>query len=163
MLGMSRVRAALHWMAFAAAIFRCSPKLSLRSSITPRYLMLVFHSTSCSPRMILGYRKYLLSVTSKDSVFSGAIFRPLLSNHRFARQRLSLILSSRIVTSSAVHTTSASSAKPMMLVPAGKSMRRKSSYMTFQTSEPTRDRNTRTDRTRSKHHRLQHLCSIRTT
>ena len=42
-------------------------------------------------------------------------------------------------TVSAAHTTSASSAKPMMLVPAGRSMRRKSSYMTFQTSGTTRD------------------------
>ena len=53
--------------------------------------------------------------------------------------RLSLILSSRIPMSSAAHTTSASSAKLMMLVPAGRSMRRKSSYMTFQISGPTRD------------------------
>ena len=46
---------------------------------------------------------------------------------RFARHRLSLILSSRILTLSAAHTTSASSAKPMMLDPAGWSMRRTSS------------------------------------
>ena len=73
----------------------------------------------------------LLSVTSKAPVFSGSIFKPLLSNQRFMRHRLSLILSSRIPTSSAAHTTSASSAKPMMLVPAGSSKRRKSAYMTF--------------------------------
>ena len=103
----------------------------LRSNCTPRYLMLFFHLISCSPRTILGYLKDLLSVTSKASVFSGAIFRHLLSNERFAHHRLSLILSSRILTSSAAHTTNASSAKPMMLVPAGNSMRRKSSYMTF--------------------------------
>ena len=77
--------------------------------------------------------------TSKASVFSGAICRHLLSKQRFARHRLSLILSSRILKSSAVHTTSASSAKPMMLVLAGRSMRRKSSYVTLQTSRPTRD------------------------
>ena len=46
-----------HSMALAAAIFSCSLKLSLRSCCTPRYLMLVFHSTSCSPRTILGYWK----------------------------------------------------------------------------------------------------------
>ena len=86
-----------------------------------------------SPRTIFGYLKDLLSMTSKASVFSGAIFRHLPSNQRFARHRLLLILSSRIVTSSAAHTTSASSAKPMMLVPAGRSMRRKSSYMKFPT------------------------------
>ena len=55
-------------------------------------------------------------VTSKPSVFSGAISRLLLSNQRFACRRLSLILSSRIPTSSAAHTRSASSAKPMMFV-----------------------------------------------
>ena len=57
-----------------------------------------------------------MSMTSKASVFSAAIFRHLLCNQRFARHRLSLILSSRIPTSSAVHTTSASSAKPIMLI-----------------------------------------------
>ena len=45
-------------------------------------------------RAILGYLKDLLSVISKVSVFSGAILRHLLSNQRFARYRLSLILSS---------------------------------------------------------------------
>ena len=65
---------------------------------------------------------------SEASVFSGAIFRPLLANQRFARHRLLLILSSRILMSSAAHT-SASSAKLMTLVPAGRSMRRKSSYI----------------------------------
>ena len=139
MLGMSRVRAAPHWMTLAVATCRCLPKLSLRSNYTPKYLMLFFHSISCSPRTIFGYWKDLLSVTSKISVFSGAIFRHLLSNQRFARQRLSFILSCRIPTSSVAHTTSASSAKPMMLVPAGRSMRRKPSYMTFRTSGPTRD------------------------
>ena len=72
-------------------------------------------------------------------VFSGAIFRPLLSNQRITRHKISLILSSRIPMSSAAHTTSALSAKPMMLIPAGSSKRRKSSYVTFQTSGPTRD------------------------
>ena len=96
-----------------------------------------FPSTSCSPRTILGYWKDLLSVTSKASVFSGEIFRYLLSNQRSARHRLSLKLNSRILTSSAPHTTSASSAKTMMLVPASRSMRRESSYMTFQTSGST--------------------------
>ena len=120
MLGMSRVRTTPHWMALAVAICRCSPKLSLRSNCTPRYLMLFFHLISCSPRAIFGYWKDLLSVNSKASVFSGAIFRPLLSNQRFARHRVSLILSSRILTLSAAHTSSATSAKPMMLVPAGR-------------------------------------------
>ena len=101
--------------------------------------MLFFHSILCSPRTIFGYWKDLLSVTSKAFVFSGTIFRSLLSNQCFARQRLSLILSSRIPTLSAAHTTSASSEKPMMLVPAGRSMRRKSSYMMLQKSGPTRD------------------------
>ena len=94
-------------MALAAAILRCSTKLSLRSNCTPRYFILVFHSTSCSPRTILRYWKDLLSVTSKASVFSGAIFRPLLSNQRFDCRRILLILSSRIPTSSVAHTTSA--------------------------------------------------------
>ena len=40
------------------------------------------------------------------------------------------------LASSALHTTSASSAKAMMLVSAGRSMRRKLSYMTFQTCGP---------------------------
>ena len=44
----------------------------------------------------------LLSVTSKASVFSGAIFTHLLSNQRFARHRLSLIFSSRILTQQVV-------------------------------------------------------------
>ena len=65
------------------------------------------------------------------------LFRHLLSYQRFVRHRLPLIRSFRILTSSAAHTTSASSAKPMMLVPAGRSRRWKSSYMTFQTSGPT--------------------------
>ena len=134
MLGMSRVRAAPHWMALAVAICRCSQKLSLRTKCTLRYLMLFFHSISCSPRTIFGYLKDLLFVISKASVFSGAVFRHLLSNQRFALYRLSLILSFRILTSSAAHATSASSAKPMILVPTRRSMRRKSSYMTFQTS-----------------------------
>ena len=137
--GISRAKFIPHWIALVAAIFTCSPKLSLRSSCTPRYLMLIFHLTSCSPRRILGYWKDLLSVTSKTSVFYGAILRPLLSNQRLDRHRLSLILSSRISTSSVVHTASASSAKPTMLVPAGRSMSRNSSYMTFQTSGPNRD------------------------
>ena len=51
----------------------------------------------------------------------------------------SLILSSGILTSSSAHTTSASSMKPIMLDPAGRPMRRKSSYMTFQTSGHTRE------------------------
>ena len=118
MLGMSRAKRAPHRMALAVAICRCSPKLSLRSNCTPRYLMLVFHSTLCSSKTILGYWKDLLSVTSKASVFSGAILRPLLSNQCFAPHRLLLTLSTMIPTSSAAHTTSASSAKPMMLVPA---------------------------------------------
>ena len=88
---------------------------------------------------ILGYLKDLLSMIINASVFSGAIFRHPLSKQRFARHRLSLILSSRILTSSAAHMTSASSAKPIMLDPAGRFMRRKSSYMTFQTSGPTGD------------------------
>ena len=86
-------------------------------------LMLFLHSISCFLRTIFRYWKGLLSVTSKASVFSGAIVRPLPSNQRFARHRLSLILSFRIPTSSVAHTTSASSAKPTMLVPAGRSMR----------------------------------------
>ena len=61
-----------------------------------RYLILVFHLNSFSPRTILGYWKDLLFVTCKASVYSGVIFRPLLSNQLFARHRLSLILSSRI-------------------------------------------------------------------
>ena len=60
-------------------------------------------------------------MTRKASVFSGAIFRPLLSNRRVSHHRLLLVLSLRILTSSAGHTTSASSAKPMMLVTAGSS------------------------------------------
>ena len=62
-------------------------------------------------------------MASKASVFSGAIFTPLPSNQRFARHRLSLILSSRIMSSSAAHTISASSAKLMMLVPLGSFLR----------------------------------------
>ena len=139
MLGISRAKFAPHWIALAAAIFRCSQKLSLRSSCAPRYLMLVFYSSSCTPRTILGYWKDLLSVKSKALVFSRAIFSPLPSYQRFTRHRHPLILSFRILTSSAAHTTIASSAKPTMLILAGRSMRRKSSYMTFQTSGPTRD------------------------
>ena len=56
----------------------------------------------------------------------------------FCPPRLSSILNSRILTSSAAHT-SASSAKPMIVVPAGRSKRRKSSYMTLQTGGGTRD------------------------
>ena len=104
MFGISRAKFAPNWMALAAAIFRSSPKLSLRSSCTPKYLMLLLHSTSCSPKTILGYWKDLLSVTSKASVFSWTIIRHLLSNQRFTCHRLSLILSSRIPTSSAAHT-----------------------------------------------------------
>ena len=59
----------------------------------------LFHSISCSPSTIFGYLKDLLSVTSKASDFSRAIFRHLLSNQRYARHRLSLILSSRVLTS----------------------------------------------------------------
>ena len=77
--------------------------------------------------------------SGKPSLSSRRDFWPLLSNQRFARHRLSLIYSSRIPALSAAHTTNASSAKPMNLVPAGRSMRRKSSYITFQTSGPTRD------------------------
>ena len=65
--------------------------------------MLFFHSIRWYPQRILGYWKGLLTVTSKASVFSEAIFRHLLSNHRFACHRLSLILSSRILTSSTAH------------------------------------------------------------
>ena len=90
MFGINRAKFSPHWMALATAIFRCSPKLSPRTSCTPRYLMLVFHSTSCSPKTILGYWEDLLSITSKASVFSGTIFRPLLSNQRFARHRFLL-------------------------------------------------------------------------
>ena len=139
MLGMSRVRAALHWMALAVAICRCLPELSLRFNCTPRYLMLFFHSISCSPRTIFVYWKDLQSVTSKASVFSAAIFRHLISNQRFVRRRLSLIFSSRILTSSATDMTSQAFAKPMILVPAGRSMHRKSSFMTFRATGPTRD------------------------
>ena len=83
-------------MALAVAISRCSLKLSLRSNCTPRYLMLFFHSISCSPRAIFGYWKDLLSVTGRASVFSGSIFRSLLSNQSFARHRVSLILSRQV-------------------------------------------------------------------
>ena len=125
-------------MALAVAICRCSPKLSLRSNCTPRYLILVFHSTSCSSRTILWYWKDLLSVTSKASIFSGTILRLLLSKQLSAHHRHSLILTFRILMSSAPYTTSSLSAKPVILVPAGRCMRGKSSYMTFQTSGPTR-------------------------
>ena len=80
MLGISRTKFAPHWMALAVAIFRCSPKLSLRSNCTPRYLMLVFHSTSFSLRTILGYSYQSLSCIcgdvnhSLDSVHSGRAF-----------------------------------------------------------------------------------------
>ena len=52
MLGMSRAKLAPHWMTLVVAICRCSPKLSLRSNCTPRYLILFFHTTSCFPRTI---------------------------------------------------------------------------------------------------------------
>ena len=104
------------------------------------YLLLFVYTTSCSPRTIFVYWKDLLSVTSKASLFSGAIFKPLLSNQRFARHRLLLILRSRVPTSLAAHTTSASSVKSMMLIPVvGRPMRRKSWCMTFHTSGTTRD------------------------
>ena len=108
-----------------------------RSNCTLRYLILFFHTTLCSPRTIFRYWKDLLSVTIKASVFSAAIFRPPLFNQRFSCHRLSLILSYRIPTSSAGGMASASSAKPMTLVRAGRSMCMKSSYMTFHTSDPT--------------------------
>ena len=54
----SCIKLAPHWMALAVAICRCSPELSLRSNCTPRYLMLVFHLTSCfsenNPRVLKG-------------------------------------------------------------------------------------------------------------
>ena len=59
-----------------------------KHSIQLRYLMLFFHSISCSPRTIFGYWKDFLSVTSKASVFSGAIFRHLLSNQPMGPSRL---------------------------------------------------------------------------
>ena len=49
-----------------------------------------------------------------------SIIRHLLFNHRFVRHRFVLILSYRILTSSAAYRTSASSVKTMMLVPAGR-------------------------------------------
>ena len=58
-------------MALAVAICRCSPKLSLRSNCTPRYLMLFSHSISCSPRAIFGYWKIYsrdLSACLKDYI-----------------------------------------------------------------------------------------------
>ena len=103
-------------MALAVAICRCSPKLRLLSNRTPGYLILFFHTTSCSPRTISGYWKELLSVISKASIFSGA---PLLSNQRFARQKLPLILGSGISNSSAARTRSASSVKPKTLISGG--------------------------------------------
>ena len=138
MLGISQAKLASHWMALFVAIRRCSPKLSLRSNFTPRYLILLLHVTSYSRSTIFGYLKDLLSVASKASVFSEPISRLLLSNKRFIRHKLSLILSSRILTSLAANTTSGSSAKPIILIPVGRSKRRKSSYITFQTSGPTR-------------------------
>ena len=83
-----------HWMALAIAICRYSPKLSLWSHCTPKYLILFFYTTSCLPRTLRILKR------SPVFVFSGAIFRPLL-------------------------------------VPAGRLMRGKSSYMTFFTNGPT--------------------------
>ena len=54
----------------------------------------------------------ILPTTSKASVFSGAIFRLLPSNQRFARRRLSSIYSFRFLMSSAAHVASESFAKP---------------------------------------------------
>ena len=107
MLDISRAKLALHWMALADAILRCSLKLSLLSNCIPRYFRLLFHKTSSPPSAIHGGLKDLLSVTSSASVSSRAISRPLASSKRFTRHILSLILSSRIFTSSAAHTTSA--------------------------------------------------------
>ena len=136
MLGMSQVKLAPHWISLAAAIWRCSPKLSLRSNCAPQYFMLLFNAVSRPPSTIFGYSKDLL--TSKASVISRAIFRPLLFNNSFARYRLLLISSSRISTSLETQTTN-SSAKPMILIPAGRSMRKKSSYITFHTNSSARD------------------------
>ena len=44
-----------YWMALLVAIWRCSPKLSLRSNCTPRYLMSLLYATLCSPSTIFGY------------------------------------------------------------------------------------------------------------
>ena len=91
MLGMSQAKLAPHWMVLAVAICRCWPKPSLRSNCTPRYLIFVFHTPSCSPKSIFGYWKDLLSMTSKSLVFLGAIFSPLLSNQRFVRHKVSFM------------------------------------------------------------------------
>ena len=64
-----------HWVALAVVICTCLPELSLRYNCTPKRMILFFHTTSCSPRTIFGCWKDLLSVTSKASVFSGAISR----------------------------------------------------------------------------------------
>ena len=53
----------------------------LQVSAEAKLSIQLFHSISCSPRTIFEYWKDLLSVTSKASVFSGAIFRHLLSKH----------------------------------------------------------------------------------
>ena len=71
--------------------------------------------------------------------FTNGLFWFTVVNNSSIIRSPETLLSSRITTSSAAHTTSTSSAKPMTLVPAGKSMRRKSSYMTFHTSNPIRD------------------------
>ena len=68
---MSRVTAAPHWTALAVAICRCSPKLSLRSNCTLRYLMLFLYSISCSSRTIFRYWEDLLSMTAKPRSFQG--------------------------------------------------------------------------------------------
>ena len=136
MFGLSQSKLAPHWMALSVTIYRCSPKLRLQSNCTPRYLILFIHTAFCSQRTIFGYWKDLLSVTS---IFSGTIFRRLLSNQRFACHRFSLILSPRILTPSAAHTITALSVQPIILIPLGRSMRRKSSHMTFHTSGPARD------------------------
>ena len=139
MLGMSRVKLAQLWMTSIVEMWSYSLKLSLWPNCTPRYLMLLLHAISCSPSIILRYLKDLWSVSSNASVFSRDISRLLLSNQRFTRHRLWLILSPWFPTSSAAHTTSTLSVKPKMLLPTGRYMRRKSSYMTFHTSGPSRN------------------------
>ena len=89
MLGMSRVRAASHWMALAVAICRRSLKQSLQSNCTPRYLMLFFHSISFSLRTIFGYAPITsLRISFGTPSVPGAVFALSLPPALFSSSRV---------------------------------------------------------------------------